>query len=128
MAETYDISWRLDRSGNPILPKRAEYVANIVQLLFNTIPGTDEFEPKKGLHIAAKLKQPYEDNLRDSTYESDIIEQFNKYTDLNPINVVAAYLNKGFFVYMEIQYQNQVYKMDITVDPETLTAVLHNQS
>lgn len=128
MAETYDISWRLDRSGNPILPKRAEYVANVVQLLFNTIPGTDEFEPKKGLNIAAKMKQPYEDNLRDSTYESNIVEQFNKYTDLIPINVVAAYLNKGFFVYMEVEYQNHIYKMDVTVDPETLTAVLHNQS
>lgn len=128
MAETYDISWRLDRSGNPILPKRAEYVANVIQLLFNTIPGTDEFEPKKGLNIAAKIKQPYEDNLRDSTYESNIVEQFNKYTDLIPINVVAAYLNKGFFVYMEVEYQNHIYKMDVTVDPETLTAVLHNQS
>ena len=124
----YDISYRMDRIGNMIEPKRGEYVCNIAQMLFNLVPGQDEYDPERGLNIRGKLYQPFSNGARDPSYESEIMKQFNKYTDLIPANVIAIYLNGQYHVYMDVTYRNQVYMMDIAADADTLTAVLRDDS
>ena len=125
---TTDISYRMDRIGNMIEPKRGEYVCNIAQMLFNLVPGTDEYDINRGLNIRGKLYQPMVEGTRDASYENEIIQQFTRYTDLIPSNVIAVYLNKQYHVYMDVTYRNQVYMMDITADPDTLTVMLRDNS
>lgn len=122
-----DLTLRHDRGGSLILGKRAEYVVNITTMLFNTKPGTDEYDSEKGLYIDAKRYQTYTQNTRDSQYESKIVDQFTKYTDLIPISVVATYVNKSLYVNMSVKYQGEIYNMDITADNDTLTAVLQSR-
>lgn len=122
--ETIDLTMRTDRGGNMVKGKRGEYVCNIAQMLFNTKPGTDEYEPAKGLYIAQKQMKPYEEKERDSAYESEIVKQFNQYTELRPINVMAMYLRGSFFVYMTVKYEGELYEIHLTYDSKSLTAVL----
>lgn len=123
---TYDLTFRPDRTGNMIKGRRGEYVVNICQMLFNLVPGTDEYEPERGLAIRRKLQQTYVEKTRDTTYESEITRQFNQYTDLRPIQVLAVYMNKSLFIYMSIKFEGQLYELDMVADQSTLTAMLRN--
>lgn len=123
---TYDLTFRPDRTGNMIKGRRGEYVVNICQMLFNLVPGTDEYEPERGLAIRRKLQQTYVEKTRDTTYESEITQQFNQYTDLRPMQVLAVYMNKSLFIYMSIKFEGQLYELDMVADQSTLTAMLRN--
>jgi len=123
---TYDLTFRPDRTGNMIKGRRGEYVVNICQMLFNLVPGTDEYEPERGLAIRRKLQQTYVEKTRDTTYESEITRQFNQYTDLRPMQVLAVYMNKSLFIYMSIKFEGQLYELDMVADQSTLTAMLRN--
>lgn len=123
---TYDLTFRPDRAGNMIKGRRGEYVVNICQMLFNLVPGTDEYEPERGLAIRRKLQQTYEEKTRDTTYEAEISRQLTTYTNLVPLQVLAVYMNKSLFIYMSIQFENQIYELDMVADQSTLTAMLRN--
>ena len=121
-----DCTWRYDRSGNMVEGKRAEYVVNVVEMLFNMIPGTDEYEPDRGLAINKKKFQPYLDNTRDTQYEDEITKQFTTYTDLIPSNVLAVYVNNALRMYMQVRFQGNIYEIDLIYENDTLSAVLRN--
>lgn len=121
-----DLTWRHDRSGNMVVGKRAEYVVNTVEMLFNMYPGTDEYEPERGLAIGKKKFQPHLDKTRDTQYENDIVKQFTTYTDLVPSNVLAMYVNEGLRMYMQVRFQGNVYEIDLEYKNDTLSAVLRN--
>ena len=123
-----DISFRMNRIGNPILTKRGEYVANVVKMLFGMVPGYDEYEPERGLNIRSKMFKPFVKNARDIEYENEIVKQFTTYTDLIPVNVVATYLDDRYYVYLSLSYQQQIYEMDIAADRNSLSAVLRQDS
>lgn len=127
-SNTTDFTFRHDRTGNMIIGKRGEAVCNIVNMLFNTIPGTDEYDSDKGLYIDQKQFQMYENNTRDTAYESRIMKQFSTYTDLVPVNVVAMYMNHSLYVYMKVRYQTQIYEIDVVSSNNTLTAMLHSNN
>lgn len=120
----YDLTWRHDRSGNMIRGKRGEYVVNICQMLFNMVPGTDEYERDRGLAIRTKLQKNYAEKTRDIEYESEIIRQFTTYTDLVPSQVLAIYMNKSLFIYMVIKHRSEIYELDMVADHNTLTAMM----
>lgn len=122
--EKIDLTMRTDRGGNMVKGKRGEYVCNIAQMLFNTKPGTDEYEPEKGLYIAQKQMKPYDEKERDTDYEAKIVEQFNKYTELRPMNVMALYLKGSYFIYMTVKYEGSLYEIHLSYDSKTLEAVL----
>lgn len=125
--QTLDMTWRTDRNGNTILTKGGEHVVNVAQFLFNLRPGTDEYDRDKGLFIREKYHQPMGKNVRDSEYESRIVAQFTKYTDLLPLTVIATYINDAFRIYMQIRYQDEIYELEMEESMDTLTAVLRNQ-
>ena len=126
MENTTDLTLRTDRVGNMITGKRGEYVCNVAQMLFNMVPGTDEYEPKRGLNVKGKLQQTYMENSRDSAYESEIMQQFTQYTDLIPVNVVVLFKDKSLYIYMADKYQEMIYQIDVTADKNSLTAMLRN--
>lgn len=124
--ETYDLTYRTDRTGNMVKGKRGEYVCNLAQLLFNMVPGTDEYEPDKGLDIARKRNRTYTKETRDTDYENQIVTQFTKYTDLIPVNVIAMYMNNSLHIYMSIRFEGAIYEMDLIDSNDSLTAMLRN--
>lgn len=124
--ETYDLTYRTDRTGNMVKGKRGEYVCNLAQLLFNMVPGTDEYEPDKGLDIARKRNRTYTKETRDTDYENQIVAQFTKYTDLIPVNVIAMYMNNSLHIYMSIRFEGAIYEMDLIDSNDSLTAMLRN--
>ena len=123
-----DITFRMDRIGNPILSKRGEYVANVTKILFGMVPGYDEYQPERGLNIRSKMYKTYTKNTRDADYENEIVKQFTAYTDLIPVNVIAMYLEDRYYVYISFSYQDKIYEMDVTTERDSLSAVLRENS
>ena len=123
---TYDMTFRTDRGGSMIKGKHGEYVVNICQMMFNLVPGSDVYEPERGLAIRQKLNQCYVEKTRDSAYESEIIKQFSEYTKLRPTQVLAIYMNKSLFIYMSVKFEGELYELDMVADQATLTAMLRN--
>lgn len=127
MPDTKDITFRPDRNNNMVVASRGEYICNIAKMLFNMIPGTDEYNPDRGLNIRSKASQPNESGSRDSSYEQEIVKQFTTYTDLIPMNVVVQYKNHKMYIYMQIRYQNVLYEIDLTDQDDELVVVLRNK-
>ena len=123
---TTDLTFRVDKGGASIRSIRGEYVVNICQLLFNLVPGTDAYEPERGLAIRHKVHQPYTDKTRDTEYENEIIKQFTTYTTLIPTQVLAVYMNNSLFIYMNIKFEGDIYELDMVANIDTLTAMLRN--
>lgn len=128
MDTTVDITWRIDRNGNTILSKRGEYIVNIAQMLFNIRPGTDEYDSHKGLFIKDKINKPFAENSRDTAYESEIVKQFTKYTDLVPVNVIAVYLKGKYRIYMQIRYMDQIYELEMSASRDSIDVVLRDNT
>ncbi|WP_300943966.1 hypothetical protein [uncultured Duncaniella sp.] len=124
MADTTDLTFRTDRNNNMVIGKRGEYVCNVVNMLFNMVPGTDEYNPKRGLDIRRKARQPNESGSRDTSYESEIISQFTTYTDLIPMNVVVRYKNHKMYIYMQVRYMDVIYELDINNELDDIKTVL----
>lgn len=124
MANKTDLTFRTDRNNNMVVGKRGEYVCNVVTLLFNMVPGTDEYNPKRGLDIRRKAAQPNEGGTRDGSYEREIVSQFTTYTDLIPMNVVVRYNNHKMYIYMQVRYQDVIYELDLDNERDEINAVL----
>lgn len=127
MPDVTDLTFRTDRNKNPIYSKRGEYVCNIAKMLFNLIPGTDEYTPKRGLNIRAKMEEPGINNTRDAPYEHEIVEQFQTYTDLIPMNVIVQFRDHKIYVYLQVQYMDDIYEMDLVGTKESLDVLLRTQ-
>ena len=127
---TIDFSFKMDRTGKPVTTKGAQHIRTVVMMLFAMEPGTDEYEPERGLDLLGRKQRTYIEMTRDTEYESMIHEQFTKYTDLTPLNVLAVYLNNSLFVSLTVQFLGEVYTMELSselgADLDSLTAMLVN--
>ena len=126
MAGTFDITFRTDRSGNMVKGTRGEYVCNTTQMLFAMIPGSDPYEPERGLAIQQHLNQAYVDGTRDANYESEIRKQFINYTDLSPTEVLAFYTNKTLFIYIAFLLDGDIYEVDVKATHDALDTILRS--
>ena len=124
MAGTFDLTFRTDSAGNMVKGRRGEYVCNIVQMLFAMILGSDPYEPEKGLAIQQHLHKSYIERTRDAGYESEIRKQFLNYTDLQPTDILALYVNKCLFIYAAFLLDGNIYQVDVTADDTALSAIL----
>lgn len=123
-----DVTFRKARNGAPITSKRGEYVCNIAKMLFAMKPGYDEYDPDRGLDLRSKLFQPHTDEERDTNYESQIMDQFGKYTDLTPTNVTAIYKDKSLVIFLAVHYQNDLYLLDIVGNRNGLEVILRDRA
>lgn len=119
-----DLTFRTDYTGNMVTAKNGEYIIQIVHMLFNMAPGMDEYNLNMGLNIEEKRIQSTVAGTRDTAYETEIGDQFVKYTDLIPINVTAMYTGDTFIVHMSIKYNDDIYNIDVTSDKETLSVLI----
>lgn len=129
-SNTLDFSFRLDRTGKPVMTSGAEHVRTVLTMLFGMEPGTDEYEPERGLDLMGRKNRTYVDMTRDLEYESMISRQITMYTDLLPLSVVAAYANQTLFVNLSVQYQSNVYTIQMSdelgADLDSLSSMLIN--
>lgn len=107
------------------MSKSAEYVLNKCTMLFNMVPGDDEYNPKMGLNLQAKRFQSYVDGSRDHDYESEIVKQFTTYTDIIPLNVVAMSVKSVFVILMTITYSNEIYQLETSSKEDELSLLIN---
>lgn len=109
-----DFSFRIDRAGKTVLTTGGEHVRGVITMLFAKKPGKDEYESELGLDLVGRRFTTYVDRTRDTEYESMIVSQITKYTDLLPVNVVAIYLNQSLYVNMQVMYNGEIYTMELS--------------
>lgn len=126
---TKDLTFRVDRVGNVIMASESEHVMNVIQFLLNSIPGMDDYNNDMGINLNSIRVRPHNTNgSRDTKLELEIGEQISKYTDLTPINVVVTFPGNVMKIYLEVQYLNNIYSVDIEETSEnTLRAQLRNR-
>lgn len=129
-SHTTDFSFRLDRTGKPVVTSGAEHVRTVLTMLFGMEPGTDEYEPERGLDLMGRKNRTYVDMTRDTEYESMISEQLTKYTDLLPLNIIAVYANQTLYINLSVQYQANVYTIqmsdELDANLDSLSSMLIN--
>lgn len=119
-----DITMRTSQSGEGIIATRSEYICNVVNMLFNLVPGTDDYNSDMGLNIGAKKFQQYTEGMRDTGYESEIVKQLNTYTDIIPTSVIATYTNKHLTIFIVAQLNNETYNITVNTDDNFMTNVI----
>lgn len=122
-----DLSLRTDSNHNPLILSGPARYKQIVTMLFNMVPGMDEFNPEKGLNIAAKLFVPQTAMQHDTEYENEIVNQFTKYTDLTVTNVTAMGIDGYYCVFFSIVTQEGVYQVLMNTSSNQLNILLINQ-
>lgn len=127
---TKDFSFRMARTGKMVVASGAEHVRNVIVMLFGMRPGTDEYEPERGLDLVGRKFRQYTEKTRDTEYEQMIINQLSRYTDLIPVSVIAIYLNESLYVSLQVQYQGNFYATELSsevgADMDTLSAMIVN--
>lgn len=126
MATAKDLTFRMDRAGDVIISQRGEHVCNVVQMLFNTVPRMDAYNTDMGLKIGTKKHNAHVNGVRDTAYETRIVNQFTTYTDLVPVQVLVTYKDDRMIIYLRVKYMDTIYNIDIAEDADSLTAVLRN--
>jgi len=119
-----DLSFTTDIKNNPVYLTNSKYIKSIINILFMTIPGMDEYEPTKGLDIVGKMNTAHVDNFRDIEYENEIISQFSKYTDLQVSNVVVIYKNKKLIISLDVFLGNVLYSIVTGYDSSSLEVLI----
>lgn len=129
-AKSEDFSFKLDRTGKPVVTTGGEHVKGIITMLLAMKPGMDEYDPERGLDINGRKNRAYTELTRDTEYEAMIRDQITKYTDLVPIDVLAIYVNNAIFVSITVSYQGTAYTVELQnqrgADEGTLNAMLVN--
>lgn len=124
MGNLYNMSFRHDKSGNGIKARRGEEVCDIIQLLFNMVPGADPYEPKRGLGVSRRMQSSYIEKQRDTEYEGMIREQLTTYTEILPVDVMAVYVKEHLYIYMKLIYDDVTYEVDLNADRDQLSTIL----
>lgn len=120
-----DLTMRMGRTGDwATASTLGERVCNIVQMLFHTIPGTDDYNKDMGLDIAAQSQRSYVAGERDTAYEARIIKQFSEYTDLIVNSAVAVYDKKLMYVFMSAVFEGETINLRVTSGPENLSVAI----
>lgn len=125
-----DFSFRMDRTGKMVTVSGAEHVRNVLVMLFGLRPGSDEYDAERGLDLLGRKHKMYVERTRDTEYESMIITQISRYTDLVPVRCIAIYLSDSLYVNLQVRYLDEVYSTEISTatesDIDTLTAQIVN--
>lgn len=119
-----DLQFKTDSNYNRILLSGPARIKQVVTMLFNMVPGMDEYNPTKGLNIAAKLFNPVTENVRDTEYENEIASQFSQYTDLTVTNVIAMSVSGYFTVFFTVSTPEGVYEILLANKLNELTVLL----
>ena len=119
-----DLQFKTDSNYNRILLSGPARIKQVVTMLFNMVPGMDEYNPTKGLNIAAKLFNPVTENVRDTEYENEIASQFSQYTDLTVTNVIAMSVSGYFTVFFTVNTPEGVYEILLANKLNELTVLL----
>ena len=119
-----DLQFKTDSNYNRILLSGPARIKQVVTMLFNMVPGMDEYNPTKGLNIAAKLFNPVTENVRDTDYENEIASQFSQYTDLTVTNVIAMSVSGYFTVFFTVSTPEGVYEILLANKLNELTVLL----
>lgn len=125
-----DFSFRMDRTGKMVTVSGAEHVRNVLVMLFGMRPGSDEYDAERGLDLLGRKHRQYIDRTRDGEYESMIVKQLTKYTDLIPVSCIAIYLNDSLYVNLQVRFMNEFYSTELATaknaDMDTLAAQIVN--
>lgn len=119
-----DLQFKTDSNYNRILLSGPVRIKQVVTMLFNMVPGMDEYNPTKGLNIAAKLFDPVTENVRDTDYENEIATQFSQYTDLVVSNVLAMSVSGYFSVFFIVSTPEGTYEILLANSLNELTVLL----
>lgn len=119
-----DLQFKTDSNYNRILLSGPARIKQVVTMLFNMVPGMDEYNPTKGLNIAAKLFDPVTENVRDTDYENEIATQFSQYTDLVVSNVLAMSVSGYFSVFFTVSTPEGTYEILLANSLNELTVLL----
>lgn len=119
-----DLQFKTDSNYNRILLSGPARIKQVVTMLFNMVPGMDEYNPEKGLNIAAKLFNPVMENVHDSEYENEITQQFNTYTDIIVSNVTAMSISGYFCVFFAATTPQETYEILLANKLDELTVLL----
>lgn len=126
MADVKDLTFRIDRTNNAIISRGGEHVLNVVQMMFNTVPGEDEYNTDMGLNIGAAKHHAHPNGSRYTEYEARIENQFLTYTDLIPVQVIVLMKDGRMIIYMRLRFMDTIYEVDITEENDSLSAILRN--
>lgn len=118
----YSPTFRMGRVGDPIVSNGIEAVCNILQRLLFMVPGMDDYNTNMGLDITTRAKRSYIDNIRDTEYESMIVEQMNTYTDIIPTNVVAIFKDNMLIISITGKLSGNEFMFQTSSDPDTFAA------
>lgn len=126
--DTTDLTFRTDYSGNVVFSKDAEHVMNVINMLFNSIPGLDDYNNDMGLYLNKIRVRPHDGNQRDNELELDINKMITTYTDFLPLSVIVMYPNNQLKIFLQLEYLGKIYELNIIETDNTLISQLVNQS
>ena len=116
-----DLKFKADRSGLMGTTKSdADYIIHIAKRLFYTVPGSDDYDPNRGLNIRSEMVKQHPPNGTNVEYQLQIEEQFKTYTDIQPMAVHCWYVNRSMVVFMTVAYRDRVYNITINPDQDDL--------
>lgn len=121
-----DLSFRYGHSGEMIISRDLTELCAICHRLFHAIPDRDIYNKNGyGLDINSRIQSTYVEGKlsRDFEYEIMVMEQFRRYTDITPINVVAYSKNHVLTVLMDAQYGNFNFTLTASSDPNLSTQI-----
>ena len=121
---TKDITFRSDFSGNATLATGLHYYLGIINMLFNMVPGTDPYNPEMGLDVAKLRFTAGVQNHRNTEYESNIANQFNKYTDLNISSVIVQFIDDQWKITFTVTTNSATYNAFVGYRDDTLDVLL----
>lgn len=101
-----------------------EHVLSTIQRLLYMTPGTDIYQPDMGLDLVGRSRRAYREGDRDTEYESKVVEQLNKYTDIVVTSIACVFQNEVLTVSMGATYNSVEFRMQITSDPTKLENII----
>lgn len=122
-----DFTFRFAHTGDMVVSKQIQTVMGICQRIFHAIPERDIYNKDGyGLDIMARSRRTYQNGKisRDTEYEEMIMDQFTRFTDIIPSNVIVYIQNKTITVLMDAQYGPFKFQMRTSSDPTLSTEIL----
>lgn len=121
-----DLTFRYGRSGEMIIGRQLAALCAVCHRLFHAIPERDIYNRDGyGLDIMTRVQSTYQEGKvnRDFEYETMVVEQFKRFTDITPINVVAYSKNHVLTVLMDAQYGDFSFTITASSDPNLSTQI-----
>lgn len=128
MGRTQDFTYRMDRSENMVMASGAAYVKGITAMLFGLQPGSDPYNPEMGLFLPGKRFRAGSNGVRDYEYENQIAYQFSRYTKIQATSIIAFQKDGRYIVSFSAVFDDSIYDMRITSEPNSLNVLIQERS